>query len=93
MPYKHGRRKKHRTHKDPVPGADSKIPQSLVLRRGKVGNAVKELVQDFRRMMMPHTATKLREQGCGIFQQFALVCVLCILHDTRAALVPAETIR
>lgn len=62
MPYKHGRRKKHRTHKEPAPGTEAKVPQSLVLRRGKVGIAVKDLVHDVRRMMMPHTATKLHEQ-------------------------------
>lgn len=59
--------KKSRTHQRPGPGAEAdKTPKSLVLRRGKVAKPVAELISDVRRLMMPHTAPKLKERKCVV---------------------------
>ena len=43
-----------------------KIPKSIVVKRGKVGNYAAQLVQDVRRVMQPHTAMKLKERNSTI---------------------------
>ena len=61
----HGRRKKNRTHvaaEEENSGA-SKVPKSLVIRRGKTAVEVAELVHDLRLMMMPYTALKFEEDS------------------------------
>jgi ribosome biogenesis protein SSF1/2 len=71
MPRVGGRRKKTRTHVEPAPGAPlEKVPRSFVLRRGKVDSTVGELVQDMRRLMMPHTADRLRERKVNTLKDF-----------------------
>ena len=64
MPYQGARRKKTHTHKPDIVGALSseRVPKSFVLRRGKVDRAVKELVEDMREVLLPHTAARLRER-------------------------------
>jgi ribosome biogenesis protein SSF1/2 len=64
MPYVGNKRKKNRTHKtEPEGGAQSeRVPKSFVLRRGKVDRGVRELVEDMREVMLPHTASRLRER-------------------------------
>ena len=79
MPYKGGRRKKHRTQKPLGPGAavvEKGIPRSLVLRRGKVDVSVTELQHDLRRMMMPHTASKLQDRRTNTLRDFVDVAGL-----------------
>lgn len=62
MPKRGRRRKKSRTHVEAEGAAataltgESKIPKSLVMRRGKTAAEVGELVQDMRRVMLPYTA-------------------------------------
>jgi ribosome biogenesis protein SSF1/2 len=68
MPYHGAKRKKTHTHKPELEsyGAGSELlPKSFVLRRGKVERSLKELVDDVRQMMSPHTASKLRERKCA----------------------------
>lgn len=63
--------KKTRTHK-PVeddPDAES-IPQSFVIKRGKVGVYLKELVHDMRSIMYPYTASKLKESSKNAIRDF-----------------------
>ena len=66
MPYHGHARKKTRTHVTDAVGAitSEKVPKSFVLRRGKVDKSVRELVEDFRALMAPHTAARLRERKC-----------------------------
>lgn len=68
MPRRGNTRKKRRTHVVEDESAKSalvsndpsqKIPKSVVVRRGKVESEVNELIDDIRRMMMPHTALNL----------------------------------
>ncbi|KAK9451246.1 Brix domain-containing protein [Limtongia smithiae] len=58
------RRQKKRTHIPEQNPAEAGIPQSMVLRIGgaSVGVSLSQLVQDFRDIMQPHTAVKLRER-------------------------------
>jgi ribosome biogenesis protein SSF1/2 len=55
------RRKKRRTHQT-VTLDDTKVPRSFVFAKGKgqAGPVVVELVDDLRRMMEPHTASRLK---------------------------------
>lgn len=58
-----GKRRKHRTHSVPAPGTSvTKVPRTLVFRRGKIPNAVRDLIPDVRRMLMPNTALNLKER-------------------------------
>ena len=43
------------------------VPKSFVFRRGVIGESVKMLVQDMRRVMMPETALHLRERKANIY--------------------------
>jgi ribosome biogenesis protein SSF1/2 len=70
MPKRGRRRKKARTHDDKeaaVPSALAtknetvRVPQSLVIRRGKCAGEVHELVDDLRQMMLPFTALRFEE--------------------------------
>lgn len=72
MPKRGRRRKKSRTHVEAEGGggaatalssgdSQSKIPKSLVMRRGKTAQEVGELVTDMRRVMMPYTAANYQD--------------------------------
>jgi ribosome biogenesis protein SSF1/2 len=71
MPKRGRTRKKSRTHAaDPenvagtLENADgSKVPKSLVIRRGKCEPVVADLIQDMRRLMMPYTAMNFHEDA------------------------------
>ena len=61
-------RKKKRTHvpqgeETTKPSGESKVPKSLVIRRGKTAPEVAELVQDLRQMMLPYTAINFHEDA------------------------------
>jgi ribosome biogenesis protein SSF1/2 len=58
-----GRRKKHRTHLKGVSAANAaagSVPKSFIIKYGQVGSSLTQLVRDFRRVMEPNTATRLR---------------------------------
>ena len=38
----------------------TKVPQTFVMERGRVGKNLLQLVQDFRKVMEPYTASKLK---------------------------------
>lgn len=71
MPRRGNKRKKTRTHVVENEAAasalatneETKVPRSLVVRRGKVESEVLELVQDIRYLMMPYTALNFREDS------------------------------
>eukprot|EP00947_MAST-08B_sp_MAST-8B-sp1_P005366 g5366.t1 len=66
MPRRGKRRQKTRTHAEEVEAdestRDSKIPRTFVVKKGKVGPAVSQLMHDLRDVMMPYTAKRLRER-------------------------------
>ena len=77
MPRRGRRRKKTRTHLNPVdesrvPGARP-TPRTIVIKRGRVGNAVEALVGDLRTVLQPNTATKLRERKRGTLKDYVSV--------------------
>lgn len=77
MPRRGRRRKKTRTHVNPVdesrvPGARP-TPRTIVIKRGRVGNAVEALVGDLRTVLQPNTATKLRERKRGTLKDYVSV--------------------
>jgi hypothetical protein len=52
--------KKKRTHAEPDPEADAKVPKSIVYKSGKVGRSIAHLVHDMRKVMSPYTAERLQ---------------------------------
>lgn len=71
MPKRGRRRKKSRTHVPPEKqenaasalesSEESKLPKSLVIRRGKTAQEVVDLVDDLRQLMLPYTALHFHE--------------------------------
>ncbi|KAL9617104.1 MAG: hypothetical protein Q9160_008094 [Pyrenula sp. 1 TL-2023] len=57
-------RTKKRTHVREGPGARKKGPKSMVVRigAGEVGSSISQLTKDFRLMMEPDTASRLKER-------------------------------
>jgi ribosome biogenesis protein SSF1/2 len=53
--------------------AQNKVPKSFVLKRGKVGMYVSQLVQDMRRVMQPYTALKLKERKRAALKDYVSV--------------------
>ncbi|CAL4146908.1 unnamed protein product, partial [Meganyctiphanes norvegica] len=51
----------------------TKAPHSFVIHRGSVGKTVKQLQQDFRRVMEPFTATKLMERRKNCIKDFVSI--------------------
>mmetsp|Transcript_17035 Transcript_17035/g.25561 ORF Transcript_17035/g.25561 Transcript_17035/m.25561 type:complete len:421 (+) Transcript_17035:43-1305(+) len=70
MPRK--KRRKRRTQGDIAADEadEEKAPKSFVIRRGKVGNKVISLVRNFREVMMPNTATALKESTKNKLKDF-----------------------
>lgn len=68
------RRQKKRTHVKPSEDEEGKIPKSMVLKMGdqkrEVTNALAQLVRDFRMVMQPHTAARLKERKSNRLRDF-----------------------
>lgn len=72
------RRKKRRTHLDQnagreAPSGKGDIPKSFVMKRGKMSELVKELTDDVRHVMEPHTAKNLKESKGNKLKDFVQV--------------------
>ncbi|AMD19237.1 HBR336Wp [Eremothecium sinecaudum] len=71
------RRQKSRTHVTPSEDELKSIPKSLVIRVGEtsMGNhSLNQLVKDFRNIMQPHTAVKLKERKSNKLKDFVVMC-------------------
>ena len=55
-----GGRKKKKTHVKVDPNAKTDVPKSFVLSSGAVNKGVRLLVRDFRQVMEPNTASRLK---------------------------------
>ncbi|OJT08933.1 Brix domain-containing protein C1B9.03c [Trametes pubescens] len=68
------RKRKNRTHlKGGVasnPGAAEGVPKSFVIKHGQVGSSLAQLVRDFRKVMEPNTASRLRERARNKLRDF-----------------------
>lgn len=69
------RRVKKRTHQQPNPEEVAKIPKSMVLALGASlkNRSLAQLVKDFRLVMEPHTAIKLRERKANKLKDFVVM--------------------
>ena len=65
------------------------IPRSFVLSSGAVTKSVKHLVHDFRLVMEPNTATRLKVHSISTFFLLHLSCHF-LHHNTGAAQQQAE---
>ncbi|AET38715.1 rRNA-binding ribosome biosynthesis protein Ecym_3218 [Eremothecium cymbalariae DBVPG len=71
------RRHKTRTHVSPSEDEIKQIPKSMVIRVGQtsMGNhSLNQLVKDFRTIMQPHTAVKLKERKSNKLKDFVVMC-------------------
>lgn len=93
MPRQGRKRKKTRTEKEADPGERQKklTPRCFVIKRGDVGDRIKDLVQDFRNVMMPNSAKALKESKQNRVEDFIAVAShfsvthLIIFSATKAA--------
>ncbi|XP_024520802.1 peter Pan-like protein [Selaginella moellendorffii] len=71
----HTRRRKKHTHKELAPSHETgeKIPRSFVIGRGKLPVLLRNLEQDLRKLMLPHTALHLKESGKNTLKDFVHV--------------------
>lgn len=75
MPRQGRRRKKRRTEQDLDLSEKEKrdTPRCFVIRRGHVGDKIRELIKDFREVMMPNCAKALRESKHNRVEDFMAV--------------------
>lgn len=64
MPRRGRRRKKTRTHETDAATAVAQCPKSFVVKHGKVGGNVSQLVQDMRSVMRLHSNKTQGEEAC-----------------------------
>jgi ribosome biogenesis protein SSF1/2 len=75
-----------------TPTSVEKMPKSFVVKTGKVGKSVKELIADFRDVMEPNTASRLQTKSKNTLRDFLSVAgTLGVTHfvlfsQVRAAL-------
>lgn len=69
------RRTKNRTHKTVSEEELAKIPRSMVIRLGQnlKNHSLAQLVKDFRNVMQPHTAVRLRERQTNKLRDFIVM--------------------
>eukprot|EP00930_Biecheleria_cincta_P039688 TRINITY_DN27260_c0_g1_i1.p1 TRINITY_DN27260_c0_g1~~TRINITY_DN27260_c0_g1_i1.p1 ORF type:complete len:447 (-),score=95.13 TRINITY_DN27260_c0_g1_i1:41-1381(-) len=75
MPRQGRRRKKTRTEKEEgIAEKELKLtPRCFVVKRGQIGDRIKDLVKDFRQVMMPNCAKNLRERKLNRIEDFTAV--------------------
>ena len=64
--------KKKKTHAPVV--LDPSIPRSIIIKSGKVTKRIQNLSRDFRLVMSPNTATKLKEMRNNRIKDYLMVC-------------------
>lgn len=72
MPRSGNKRKKARSEKEEKEGESEakRTPRCFVIKRGKVGDRVRDLVKDFREVMMPNCAKGLKESKINRLEDF-----------------------
>lgn len=71
------RRTKKRTHVQPTEEDLKGIPKSMVIRVGQTSlanHSLNQLVRDFRQVMQPHTAIRLKERKSNKLRDFVVMC-------------------
>ena len=72
MPKSGSKRKKTRTHVENTAEKEEyeAAPKSFIIKRGKVGMYIKELVQNLRELMYPYTFMNLKESKKNSMKDF-----------------------
>ncbi|QLG70458.1 hypothetical protein HG535_0A03980 [Zygotorulaspora mrakii] len=71
------RRVKKRTHVQATVEEEKSIPKSMVIRVGQTSlsnHSLNQLVKDFRQIMQPHTAVRLKERKSNKLKDFVVMC-------------------
>lgn len=71
------RRTKKRTHVQATVEDEKLIPKSMVIRVGQTSlsnHSLNQLVKDFRHIMQPHTAVRLKERKSNKLKDFVVMC-------------------
>ena len=72
MPKSSGRRKKTRTHVEDTKEKEDyeAAPKSFIIKRGRVGQYVNELISNLRELMYPYTFMNLKESKKNSLKDF-----------------------
>jgi ribosome biogenesis protein SSF1/2 len=72
MPKSSGRRKKTRTHAENTKEKEEyeEAPKSFIIKRGRVGQFVRELIVNLRELMYPYTFINLKESKKNSMKDF-----------------------
>jgi len=75
MPRRGNKRKKKRNHKeiDPSQRDIDQTPRCFIIKKGKIGERVEDLVQDLREVMAPNCAKRLKETKLNRLEDFMAV--------------------
>lgn len=75
MPRGAGKRKKAKSHKtvDVSEAELKRTPRCFVVKKGRVGDRIRDLVKDFREVMMPNCAKALKESKINRIEDFVQV--------------------
>lgn len=82
MPKQGGKRKKTRTHKEVDPKDEQDhVPNSFIIKRGRIGPYLRELLMNLRQLFHPYTALKLEESKKNSIKDFvSMAGVLGVTH-------------
>ncbi|KAJ7771750.1 Brix domain-containing protein [Mycena metata] len=87
------RKRKNRTHLKgaaPVTAATAEgVPKSFIIKHGPVGHSIAQLVRDFRKVMEPNTASRLKERSRNKLKDYlTLAPALQVTHLLAFTLTP-----
>ncbi|KAJ7929271.1 Brix domain-containing protein [Mycena leptocephala] len=87
------RKRKNRTHLKGVAPATTVdgVPKSFIIKHGPVGHSIAQLVRDFRKVMEPNTASRLRERNRNKLKDYlTLAPALQVTHLLAFTLTPSR---
>ncbi|KAJ7090247.1 Brix domain-containing protein [Mycena belliarum] len=86
------RKRKNRTHLKgaaPATASTEGVPKSFIIKHGPVGHSIAQLVRDFRKVMEPNTASRLKERTRNKLKDYlTLAPALQVTHLLAFTLTP-----
>ncbi|KAF8184931.1 Brix domain-containing protein [Mycena galopus ATCC 62051] len=86
------RKRKNRTHLKgaaPTTTTSDGVPKSFIIKHGPVGHSIAQLVRDFRKVMEPNTASRLRERNRNKLKDYLTMApALQVTHLLAFTLTP-----
>ncbi|KAJ7692350.1 Brix domain-containing protein [Mycena olivaceomarginata] len=86
------RKRKNRTHLKgaaPATASTEGAPKSFIIKHGPVGHSIAQLVRDFRKVMEPNTASRLRERSRNKLKDYLTMApALQVTHLLAFTLTP-----